>query len=352
MKEKFLFTKNHTEIIKGVAILLMLFHHFFGFPSWYIEGISYIGIPLRVNTAEYVLGQFGHICVAIFAFLTGYGMFFSYQTGHIMGKTLKKLFGFLLAYWLILFGVAIPVNLILGKTDITFTLILKNMFAYDCSLVPFAWYVRFYIEILLTLPLFYKLMTKKPYITIPLFLIIPAIINHYMGNVPGINSFIIKLVFFSMEYFLWIPCVLIGLCFARYKLFDRMGNIFARLKGFELPVCILLLLIIMYLRAYKEDTIGMIFSFDAFYVPLFVFVCCRIFSVMPRAVSSAFYILGNHSMNIWFLHSMFFFRTAELMKYAYAPRISVLIIVWVILLCLPLSCALNSVSNFILKKKM
>jgi uncharacterized membrane protein len=76
MKEKFSFTKYYTEMMKGVAILLMLFHHLFGFPSWFVEGVTYIGIPFRVNTAEYVLGQFGHICVAIFAFLTGYGMFF------------------------------------------------------------------------------------------------------------------------------------------------------------------------------------------------------------------------------------------------------------------------------------
>lgn len=348
MREKFLFTKKHTEIIKGIAILLMLFHHFFGFPSWHVEGISYIGIPFRVNTAEYVLGQFGHICVAIFAFLTGYGMFFSYQSGNTVRKTAKKLSGFLFSYWLVLFGVAIPINLALGKTDITFMLILKNMVAYDCSLVSFAWYVRFYIEVMLTLPVFYKLLSKRPYITIPIFLLIPAVINFYLGKVPGINNLVIKLVFFSMEYLLWLPCVLIGLCFAKYKLFDQLGDKFAKLKQFELPACIVLLLAVMYLRAYKEDAIGVIFSFDTFYVPLFIFICCRILSVMPKYVNSALSLLGNHSMNIWFLHSMFFFRTAELMKFAYAPRISILIILWVILLCLPISKMLNFVSDFIL----
>ena len=329
----------------------MLFHHLFGFPSWYVEGISYIGIPLRANTAEYVFGQFGHICVAIFAFLTGYGMFFSYQSGKIFRKTAKKLFGFLFSYWLILFGVAIPLNLALGKSDITLSLILKNMVAYDCSLVALAWYVRFYIEVLLALPLFYELRSKKPYITLPLFLLIPAIINYNLGKVPGLNGFIIKLVFFSMEYFLWLPCVLIGLCFARYKIFDHIGKLFGKLKKLELPACILLLLAVMYLRAYKEDTIGVIFSFDTFYVPLFIFICCRILSVMPKYIGSTLALLGNHSMNIWFLHSMFFFRTAELMKYAYAPRVSILIILWVIILCLPISCALNSISDKILKNK-
>ena len=30
-----------TSAIKGVAIILMIVHHFFTFPSYYIEGISY-----------------------------------------------------------------------------------------------------------------------------------------------------------------------------------------------------------------------------------------------------------------------------------------------------------------------
>ena len=90
MNKEFSFTKNHTEILKGVAILLMLFHHLFAFPEWYVEGVSYIGIPLRANTLEYVIGQFGHICVAVFAFLTGYGMFFSYKSGSIIKKSFKK----------------------------------------------------------------------------------------------------------------------------------------------------------------------------------------------------------------------------------------------------------------------
>ncbi|MBE7011357.1 MAG: acyltransferase [Ruminococcaceae bacterium] len=351
MKEKFSFTKDYTAIIKGVAILLMLFHHFFGFPEWYVEGVSYIGIPFRVNTAEYVIGQFGHICVAIFAFLTGYGMFFSYKSGNTLKTTLKKLVTFLISYWLILFGVVIPINLALGKTDITLSLILQNMVAYDCSLVTFGWYVRFYIEIMLTLPIFYKLMSKKAYITIPIFLLLPALINYRLGQVPGTSMLVIRLVFFTMEYFLWLPCVLVGLCFARYKLFDKIGILFEKLKKYELPVCVILMLILMYLRAYKEDTVGVMFSFDVIYVPIFIFLCCRIISVLPGYVKSAFSLLGNHSMNIWFLHSLFFSRTAILMKYAFAPKISVLIILWVILLCLPLSTALNSVSALIFKKR-
>ncbi len=48
-------------------------------------------------------------------------------------------------------------------------------------------------------------------------------------------------------------------------------------------------------------------------------------------------------MNIWFLHSIFF--TVVLRPYfqriAFLPKNPILVVIWVILLCLPLSVAIN-----------
>ncbi len=351
MANKFSFTKEHTEIIKGIAILLMLFHHLFGFPEWYTAEVSYIGLPLRAHTLEYAIGQLGHICVSLFAFITGYGMFFSYKKGGIIKKSCKKGISFLVGYWLILFGIAIPVNLALGKTDITLKLILENMFTYDHTLVSFAWYVRFYLAMLITLPIFYFMLTDKAYISIPAFLLIPFGANYLLSTVSGTSFLIVKGVYFSMEYFLWITPALMGLCFARYGLFEKIGNLFACLKKGEIFVCTGLMLVLMYLRAYKEDTIGVIFSLDCIYAPAFIFLACKISDILPRFSNSFLKLMGKHSANIWFIHSLFFFRTAELMKYAYAPRVSILIVAWVIALCLILSTALTYVSDLILKTK-
>lgn len=351
MKKAFSFTKEHTEIIKGVAIILMLFHHLFGFPEWYTQGVSYIGIPLRANTAEYIIGQFGHICVSLFAFITGYGMFFSYKSGSIIKKSFKKGVSFLICYWLILFGVAIPVNLALGKTDITLSLIVKNMFTYDHTLVSFAWYVRFYLAMLVTLPVFYRMLTKHAAVTIPVFLLLPAMANYLLGTVSSSNYFIGKAVYYGMEYFLWITCALMGLCFARYGLFEKMGKLFSYLGKAELVVCAALMLVLIYLRAYKSDTIGIIFSFDSIYAPVFIFLTVKLIKVVPEIFRKFLKLMGKHSMNIWFLHSLFFFRTSELMKYAYAPRVSVLIVAWVIVICLVLSYGLTAISDLIFIRK-
>ena len=348
MRRPFSFTKDKTEMIKGIAIILMLFHHFFAFPEWFVTGVSYIGIPLRANTLEFVIGKFGHICVALFAFLTGYGLFFSYKSGSILKKTLRRGAIFLLGYFLILFGVAIPLNVALGKTsDLSVKFILMNMTAYNHDLVPFAWYVWFYVALIITLPFFYKIMSRHAFITFPIFILVPGVVNYFLAKVASTDFWVCTAVNYAMQYFLWVSCALAGLCFAKYKLFDIFEGVFERLGRLRLLCTALFLLILMYFRAYKSETVANYFTFDCLYAPIFIFLAIQIISAIPQIFGDFLKMMGKHSMNIWFLHSLFFFRTSEIMKVAYAPRVSILIIAWVILLCLPISAAMNYVSDFL-----
>ncbi len=348
MNNQFIFSKKQTEYIKGIAILLMLVHHFFGFPEWYVEGISYIGIPLRVNTLEYALGQFSQICVSIFAFVTGFGMFFSYKSGNIVKKSLKKLISFMIGYWLVLFGIALPINMLIGKTDLTLSFILKNAFSIKPELVSFAWYVRFYILLIFSLPIFYKLMSKYAAITLPLFFISPAICNIFISKIASTNPLIITGTYLISEYFFWITCALSGLCFAKYGLFNKINNLFTKLKQYKIPLCIVLLAVLTYSRTYFAHRIGAIFTFDCLYAPFIIYLLCSIIDGLPDILGKVLTLLGKHSVNLWFLHSFFFFRTASLMKYAFWPKVSILIIVWVILLLMPISVLLNKLQKLII----
>ena len=52
-KKKFIFDKETTAYIKGVAIVMMIVHHFFAFPEWQLKEDMYIsllrigGVPAR-----------------------------------------------------------------------------------------------------------------------------------------------------------------------------------------------------------------------------------------------------------------------------------------------------------------
>ncbi len=345
----FLFTKRNTEIVKGAAILLMLFHHLFGFPEWLTDGASYIGFPLRANTLEYVIGKFGHICVALFAFITGYGMYFSYRKGGVFKKSVKKGAEFLVSYWLIMFGIMIPINLMLGKTDLTAAKIFANMFGIENDIVSFAWYVRFYLAVLITLPLFYRLMSERSALTAALFIALPPLARAAIGSVRTDSEFWGQVIYLAQEYFLWIPCVLLGMCFAKYGFFEKTDRAAERLGIFKIPFLIIVLAIIFYMKAYKNIMFFDNLSPDFLYAALFIYILCSLINLLPHFAGDILVFLGGHSMNIWFLHSAFFFRTSELMQYAYLPRFSALIVIWVLLITVPLSCALKFVTAHIFR---
>ena len=86
------FTKEHTMQMKGIAIIILLFHHcFLNAQRWATvpyeklattKGWGYYPIsfaPFSSHTIQY-LASFSKICVAMFVFMTGYGMWVSYES--------------------------------------------------------------------------------------------------------------------------------------------------------------------------------------------------------------------------------------------------------------------------------
>ena len=71
------FSKFDSSIAKGMAILLMLFHHSFLGPQCY-KGLTLSFVPLTEGQVI-ALGQAARICVAIFVFISAYGMTESYR---------------------------------------------------------------------------------------------------------------------------------------------------------------------------------------------------------------------------------------------------------------------------------
>jgi hypothetical protein len=108
-------SKDGTAIIKGVAIIFMIFLHVFGGAGWYERCYD-----LPQNQNEYLIHFMGslQICVGIFAFMIGYGYAFCrlknfmYSVRHI-----KHL---LVVYWSVLFCMALPAYLSFSSFAIKF----------------------------------------------------------------------------------------------------------------------------------------------------------------------------------------------------------------------------------------
>ena len=74
------FSRDDTKMVKGFAIILMLYHHLFAFPNRIQDGSSYITLLTFTNVdSAMLIGLFGKMCVALFLFLGGYGTWMSFQ---------------------------------------------------------------------------------------------------------------------------------------------------------------------------------------------------------------------------------------------------------------------------------
>lgn len=86
------FTKKESNVIKGIAIILMLMHHLWRFPDrLYYSGIT-DNFTIFGQSISLYLGDFGKICVSLFFFISGYGLYTSHTKNHLILLQKSKTF--------------------------------------------------------------------------------------------------------------------------------------------------------------------------------------------------------------------------------------------------------------------
>ncbi|HHW7567491.1 TPA: acyltransferase family protein [Mannheimia haemolytica] len=103
-----LITKEQSNFIKGIAIILMLVHHLFAYSDRYPEDaeIYFLSTSIRY---EQILGEIGKYCVPIFMFIGGYGFAKSSNKGKHTSYYLNKILYIFIGYWLV-FIVFVPLS--------------------------------------------------------------------------------------------------------------------------------------------------------------------------------------------------------------------------------------------------
>lgn len=94
--------KDEALLISGCAILMMIIHHFFGFKEFLVNGNSYVSL-FSIGGIEFecILAAFGKLCVAIFAFCSGYAIWVVSSQYTSWPRIFKRIGKFLQAYWII-----------------------------------------------------------------------------------------------------------------------------------------------------------------------------------------------------------------------------------------------------------
>ena len=355
MKE---FTSSDTKKIKGIAIILMLIHHLWTFPERLVGGELNHLFNFFGDSSIYIIGSFGQICVSIFFFLGGYGIYMqSKKRNFNILNNLKKLY---ISYWKVLL-IFIPITLIFFikhtqyciTTELftrfdywTWKEIIKNFLGVSTSLNGEWWFIKSYVIAILIFP-FVKAIIKKNTLMKNLFYIV--IISILMSNIlPAIGS--IKYLGYLNNNYLYntffcqispyIACFYIGVLFAKDNLLIKLYKKITEVISINIFTDIIIIGIIIFLRNYVTGP-----DLDIIYVPILIICLINIISYSNK-LEKIFKKLGEHSTNMWLIHSFYCYYYYPIVKIVVGLKWAIPCLIVLILLSL-----LSSyIINFIWKK--
>lgn len=316
-----------TNILKGIALLLLLAHHLF-----YVRNGLYSDVNIYHHFyLAHQVGLYGKLCVAIFVFLSGYGL--TVKTEKDGGiKNLKSFYlhrfrKLYLNYWYI-WLLFVPVSyFVFGRTfsavyhdAIPFKLLLDFLGLLNCAgLYGYNatwWFMSCIILLYLLYPLLYRLTRSNWPVAITLAVAITFL--PIMNVVNPIRYYVITFV--------------LGIVYALNPKFTppgKFGTIFIFLLFLVLSVC----------RIFGNPIL-----IDCALSLLLVHLYTQV--KIPDILSKCLEFIGRHSMNIFLFHTFIYYYWFR--EIIYAPRNPVVIYAILLAVCLFVSFAIEKLKTSII----
>ena len=321
-------SKQHSAIIKGIAILLMLVYHL----------PNLIGFETLEPAVLGFLSNISHP-VEYFLIVSGYGLYYAYRHGRLNCRYLmKRTLRLYIAFWLVLgiFVFALGPWVTPGKFNYSFKAIVTNLIGWRWDYCQFTWFLLTYVLLSFASKWIFRVLDRIGNVaSVCLSLVVSLgatwlIGRHYM-------------LLFSDNYFLYHPTLVLemlltfvlGAVMARLVL-DGREITWSKLRG-KNALVVLLMLVVFGVAGYRP-----IHS-----VPLFVVgIVWLVMHIEPGAISKHVLIpLGDKSMMMWFLHG--YLGPRMFAEYYQSLQWPVLIwLVWVIVTYL-VACLLTPVSDWL-----
>lgn len=330
------FGRRTTSAIKGIALILMFVHHFFAYPEWYVEGISYPELAGYVSFFRYSM----KICVPAFAFLTGY--FYTYARNKTLRYSLRKMTDVLVSYWTVFFPLLL-FALIGGYRGLSAFGFAMGVFGRNISLMTFCWYVSFYCLAMLLLPLLTR--SGKPSLIRDAvrMVIAPVVLCTILEKRIGSDTVRTMI----EEIRLWFPCVASGYLCSKYGAFEAAEKFLSRKAPWASYAVYALCILAAIAGRYCFESFGvedisflgegwsLTCTMDVFYAPAFVYGV----SMLLRRIESGHLVgalkrIGDKSLLMWYLHCIFFNVSNEItQRVLYWPGHPALVVMFGLALC-------------------
>ncbi|MFL8711509.1 acyltransferase family protein [Clostridioides sp. GD02377] len=348
------FSTKDTKVVKGIAIMLMIYHHLFTFPDRMPNNVLPISLfTIAGNTISYWIGSFGKLCVALFIFLAGYGTYISARNTNqtenaFITNKLRKLY---IIYWKV-FIIFIPICMLLNISPVSKDIetLIWNFLGINVSYNGEWWFFTPYVFLIILFPITKKILGSKDSfwqdiiiilsLTTLIRYIIPTFGSYQWGSNLNNSLFWVKLI----QALDLLPSFLIGCICAKYNLFSK-----AKEKFRSNNINSLLALLIMFIIFYMRKRTGIVY--DYIYAPIFT-ISSIIF--LNNSFLSFLYTLfekiGNESTIIWLTHSFYCYMICP--QLVYYPRFSILIAIWLCFICYLTSKGINLLYNSLNKIRL
>lgn len=345
--------RNETISLKGIAIILMFWHHLFGCGTFLTNGVSYVWVPAGGYLGT-IFRAGCKICIAIFAVASGYGLYKSYIKNNSPTKILPRIINFLLTYWTVIFCVAVPYLIYFKKFHIEY--IWVNLFALlhndQMLYVSLSWYVKVYLEFLIALPLV-KLCSnriKTIFGDIVIFVILPTILMMMLPyaeeNYVSVHIWILSSI---RLLFRWFPVFYMGVIFAKYNLLEKILYIMNKKKVnpvSQAMLALVLMVLAIFLKGFNSRAdiiVGSLFliGYD---------ICYKLILKKNTYLKDILLFLGKYSFQYWLLSGMFFLNTTEFTSIIYRPKITIIICIWNFIILTPGAILMQKISDWLCNK--
>lgn len=302
------FDKNASTKIKGIAVLLMLFHHLFRSIDLY-AGHSIEWFPF-LEWQVVSVADMSKICVALFAFVSGYGLTIKIKKKSDKTIILEQIKGLIFRFMCLFIPLLIAGQIInqrlqnfyfsdnnIVKGIIYFiidVLGLSNLF----GLSPYYgayWYISAAIIFIILLPVIYNsIRSKGIFWTLAVIILLPRLfgVGYTGGNsvYPFIFVFALGSVFAEKDY-------MTKILNWKWLKSEEFNSLLCLLISITALICCYFL--------YTNIPIEMLWEINWGLVPVVVLCVCVKFIINIPILSTILKVLGKYSMNIYILHVFF-----------------------------------------------
>ena len=332
--------KNRTMALHGIAILMMIYHHLFiGGNAWALnEGTSLFSVFDTLDLSDSGSAQMGFawfckICVAIFAFTSGYAMFIQLDNKkcfrEIMSYLPKRLWSFYKKYLLaFLFFVGCSYFMTDGF-DFSLSNFIPSLLGLKASYNGTWWYVSVYYLMIIVSPFLYLILKKinyRGYLAVLAVFVICALVAVFTGNAVSFYKNLSLLIHNNTMVYLLIFAE--GMFCARYGIVDYIGNKLNLFTSLILLVTVYILRSLL-IRAPSDPL------FDLVFITPYIVATVKLLSYSNK-LNSFFGYFGKYSAYMWYSHAYFY----AYLFFVYVEKCDASILVYLQVVFYSLVCAI------------